>query len=81
MTVFGEAHGRAILRSDEVREIREMSRKGTWSLREIGEIFNVSKATVADIKHGRTWRHLWQSDELPNSIPAVSSTAIVEQVE
>jgi hypothetical protein len=76
--VFGEQHGRAILRSDEVREIREMARKGSWSLREIGEIYGVSKSTVADIRTGRTWRHLWQTDELPNSIPAVSSTAITE---
>jgi hypothetical protein len=33
MTVFGEQHGRAILRSDEVSEIREMLRRGSWSLR------------------------------------------------
>jgi hypothetical protein len=62
MTVFGEAHGRAILRSDEVIEIREMARKGSWSLREIGEMYGVAKSTVADIRQGRTWKFLWKDD-------------------
>ena len=59
---FGERHGRAKLRALEVQEIAEMTRRGSWSLSEIGEIFGVSKATVSDIKHRRTWSHLTDDD-------------------
>ncbi len=76
--VFGEQHGRAILRADEVREIREMLRRGTWSLREIGEAFGVSKSTIADIKMQRTWQNDVEDDALAANPIAASSTATVE---
>jgi hypothetical protein len=55
----GENHAQHILTAAEAIEIREMARDGAWTLREIGEIFGVSKATVFDLKTQRTWRHLW----------------------
>jgi hypothetical protein len=77
----GEDHPLAKLTRAEVLEIKEMARKSELSMRRVGEMFGVSKTTVFDIKHGRTWsRALAENDELPSSTEAVSSTANVEQV-
>lgn len=51
----GEAHGRSKLTLIEVNRIRET--EGLFQ-REIAEIFNVSQATVSDIKNGRKWANL-----------------------
>jgi predicted DNA-binding protein YlxM (UPF0122 family) len=75
---FGERAGQAKLTDDEARQIRRMALSGSYLFQEIADMFNVSKSAVWAIKHGRTWRHLWQDDELPNSIPAASSTANAE---
>jgi predicted DNA-binding protein YlxM (UPF0122 family) len=82
MNVYcGEDHTLAKLTRAEVLEIKEMARKSDLSMRQIGEMFGVSKTTVFDIKAGRTWASaLAENDELPSSTEAVSSTAIVEQV-
>jgi IS30 family transposase len=70
----GEDHAQHKLSQAEVIEIRELAREGSWSFREIGEMFGVSKATVSDIKHGRAWAHLWNDATTENEI-AASSTA------
>jgi hypothetical protein len=79
MWYCGEDHPLAKLTRAEVLEIKEMARKGELSMRQIGECFGISKATVFVIKTGRTWsRALAENDELPSSTEAVSSTANVE---
>jgi hypothetical protein len=58
----GETHGMAKLCVAEVKEIFCLAREGSFSLREIGEMFNVSKPTVQCIKQRRTWSHLDYGD-------------------
>jgi hypothetical protein len=75
---IGERAGCAKLTEDHARQVRKLALNGVFTQREIGEMFGVSHAAVGLIKRGRNWRHLWQSDELPSSIPAASSTANME---
>lgn len=42
------------LTADDVREIHRRSQRGE-SARVIAELMGVSKATIKDIRHGRTW--------------------------
>lgn len=46
------------LTSIQVLEILREIESGEFTLSEIGKRFNVSRGTVADIKYGRTWKHL-----------------------
>jgi hypothetical protein len=79
---YGEDHPLAKLRRSEALEIKEMARKGELPMQRIGEMFGVSKTTVFDIKHGRTWvSALAEIDELPATTEAASSPAQTEQVE
>jgi hypothetical protein len=52
---FGENNGLAKLTEDEVRQVRKLALDRTYSQRQIARMFG--------IKHGRTWRHLWQNDD------------------
>ena len=60
---FGENNGQAKLTEDQARQIRKLALRGAFTLKEIGEMFNVTNTNVWWIKHGRTWRHLWQNDD------------------
>jgi hypothetical protein len=71
----GEDHAQHKLTEKQVVEIKELALRSanqpndnryttsSPSLREIGLMFGVSKATVFDIKHSRIWKHLW--DDAP----------------
>lgn len=59
----GETHGRAKLCVAEVRQIYRLAWEGSFSLREIGEMFNVSKPTVQCVKERRNWAWLWEESE------------------
>jgi hypothetical protein len=61
---FGENNGQAKLTEDQVRQIRKLALGGAFTLKEIGEMFNVANTNVWWIKHGLSWRHLWQDDQL-----------------
>jgi hypothetical protein len=52
----GEACGAAILTENAVREI--LSLRGRVMQKEIARQFNISRQSVSDIWHGRTWRHV-----------------------
>ena len=54
-TPKGEQHGRAVLTEGDVADIRRLRRAGHTYLN-IAYLMGVSKATVADIVKGRTWR-------------------------
>jgi hypothetical protein len=56
----GHQNPSAVLSEDEAREILKLALSGDLSQREIGEMFGVSETAVWDIKHGRTWKHLWE---------------------
>lgn len=51
-----EANGRAVLTESDVEEIRHFLESTSLFLREIGEMFGVTKHTIWRIKHGRAWR-------------------------
>jgi hypothetical protein len=53
----GERHGRAMLREDEVREIRALREKG-WYYVDLAERFNVSVTATRKIVHKETWTHI-----------------------
>jgi hypothetical protein len=60
---FGENNGQAKLTEDQVRQIRKLALAGTFTLKEIGEMFGVANTNVWWIKHGLSWKHLW--DDAP----------------
>lgn len=53
-TPRGEAHGKARLTENQVREIRSDQR----SRRQIAQAYGVSKCAIDGIKSGKTWRHV-----------------------
>lgn len=55
--VFGERHGMARLKEDDVLKIRELIQGGD-KLVAIARMFGVTPETVGDIKHRRSWRHI-----------------------
>jgi DNA invertase Pin-like site-specific DNA recombinase len=59
----GSRHGSAVLREDQAAEVFKLAHAGTYSLREIGKKFGVSKGTVQHIKQKIIWRHLHQDVE------------------
>jgi hypothetical protein len=61
---FGENNGLAKLTEDEVIQIKRLALAGAFSQRQIARVFGITQSNVCWIKHGRTWRHLWQDDEL-----------------
>ncbi len=57
----GEDSLAAKLTAAKVREIRALSGSGEWPERRLANRYGVSKTTIRDITHGRTWR--WLLDE------------------
>jgi len=55
---MGEAHPQAILKLDQVREIK----KSTLSQRKLARQYDVSPGTIQCIKDGRNWRYVNVSD-------------------
>lgn len=55
--VKGTSHHACILTNRDVRTIRRRLSEGVPQ-RRVAAAFGVSQGAVADIKHGRTWRHL-----------------------
>jgi hypothetical protein len=53
----GEAHGCAVLREEDVREIRTRLSAGERH-RDIADAFGVSRPTITAINTGRKWRHV-----------------------
>lgn len=54
---IGETHGMAKLTEDNVREILRMSSNGA-SLKNIAELFSITKTQVARIKRRESWSHI-----------------------
>lgn len=54
----GPENGRSKLNEDAVKEIRELSRSGTYSQRALAKRYQVSKNTVRAAIIGKTWKHL-----------------------
>lgn len=52
----GSKNGTHVLLEEDIPKIRALI--GFSTLREIGEIFNVSPQTICDIRKGRLWSHL-----------------------
>ncbi len=61
----GELDPQAKLTEEEAWAIRKS--RG-WSAARIGEKYGVSKATVHDIRNGRTWRHQLEDAPTENAI-------------
>jgi len=57
-TAKGERHAKAILREEDVLQIRSLCQSGLQSRHEIARSFNVSYASITDIVLRRSWRHL-----------------------
>jgi hypothetical protein len=53
----GEAHGRAVLNPDKVREIRKDLDAG-MTIKAVAGKFNVGNNTIFRIKHNLTWKHV-----------------------
>lgn len=58
MTMFkrGAHHSRTVLTEEKVREIHQL--RGSLSYSKIAEHLGVTKAAVAQVAQGRTWKHL-----------------------
>lgn len=55
---FGENNGQAKLTEDQVRQIRKLLDENTYSQREIGDLFGVTRGAIKMIKLRQTWRHI-----------------------
>lgn len=53
---FGERQWKAKLTLNQVKEIRKLLALGNLSLKEIGDMFDVSLKTISNIKSGKTWK-------------------------
>lgn len=53
----GERHGHSKLNAQSVLLVKALLSEG-WSTRQVGARFNISRQSIADIKAGRTWRHV-----------------------
>lgn len=58
LKVYGSKHGKSKLTEDEVREIKFNSDGLTNT--EVGKKFNIDRKTVAQIREGKTWKHVKQ---------------------
>lgn len=58
VTSPGQSHGMAKLLEREVLQIKKLIAEGILNSREIGDLYCVHKATIKDIKAGRTWSHI-----------------------
>lgn len=56
--VHGERHYRHKLTEVQVLEIRGRYATGEWSQIELAREFGASSCSIADVVHGRTWKHL-----------------------
>ena len=55
----GEGNPSAKLNNEKVREIKFTHLvQGILSLKQIGELYGVTKTTISDIKHDRIWKHI-----------------------
>jgi DNA-binding transcriptional regulator YiaG len=64
----GETHGNSKLTEEQVLEIKELLTATNLSERRIAKQYNISRATVRDIKHGLTWTHLNPTTNQPSII-------------
>jgi DNA invertase Pin-like site-specific DNA recombinase len=53
----GEAHGRAKLTADQVREIRRLRAEGL-TLKIIADMFGVHLSQISNVVRGKQWAHL-----------------------
>jgi len=57
-TTLGENNPRHILTECDVRKIRALLRDEVMTLKEIGDMFGVSKSAIANIKYGHSWSNI-----------------------
>jgi predicted DNA-binding protein YlxM (UPF0122 family) len=55
-TPNGEQHYAAMLTIRDVERIREVYVPHVYSQQRLAEEYNVSRSTIEDIVHGRTWK-------------------------
>lgn len=55
---YGESHHMSSLSANQVLEINRLAREGTYSNRQLADMFDTSIASVSRIKHGKTWGRL-----------------------
>lgn len=63
----GETHYRTHLTEDDVREIRRLSRDEHMPYERIGARFNIHNATVHNIVHAQSWKHVDADTYVPPS--------------
>lgn len=57
ITARGDKHGMAILKTEEVKTIRELGKSGMKGV-ELAGIFGVTQGTISSIRLGKSWKHL-----------------------
>lgn len=62
--LYGDKCSYSKLGSKQVLEILELVRENKYTIKEIAKKFNVSRATVTDIKSNKTWKQLKRYAEL-----------------
>lgn len=62
--VCGDDCSYAKLNSRQVLEILDLLKENKYSLKEIGNMFDVNRNTISDIKNNRTWKQLKRYAEL-----------------
>ena len=64
----GIQHGSHRLTDAEVLELRRIYAEGRISIRDLADIFNVSRATIHDAVRKKTWKHVGETEEDGNPL-------------
>lgn len=62
----GEDHGMSKLTEDDVRKIRFLYATGNYFQYQLGAMFAVTQANIAEVVGGRTWSHVHTPEEKKN---------------
>ena len=62
----GEKNNQAILKESQVVEICKLLMENKLSLKNIGNLYNVSKFTISNIRRKAAWKHITSSYVFPN---------------
>ncbi len=77
----GEINGQHILTEKDVLEICELLIKNKMSLKEIGDLYNVEKSTISNIKRKKAWSYLTKDYDFKIKKTKNKSEVIIQKEE
>jgi group I intron endonuclease len=75
---IGEGNNRSTITEDQVKEIKRILIEGKLNLNEIATHFNTNRNVISDIKHNRSWSHIFVEGE--DSIKVMKKTMLTDDL-